>query len=595
MRKLKTCRLAALTIAALATFVPFARADVLEQFPSDTLVAVKVANLAATSKKVGQLANDFAIANFVPQMQDPLASLKQKLGIQKGLKEDGEFGFAFLSPKATGLSGDHSIVILVPVSNYGDFIGNFEGAKADGDITEVDFPGNPGRDAPRFVANWGAYAAMSPSKELLAKPADTLKLSALPTKEAARQDFVLYANFAKITPEVMPEFDKFVDKAMGEIDKENKEIDAKYKPLLKTTLKQFVWLAKSFLNDSDGATVGLNINEQGMNFTLLSAFKPDSYLGKFAADFKGTDKPLTVGLPAGKYLFFGGSEYTAGASAKVIDDLVDPILDELKKIEGMEGVGKLADTMRAAIKANTGFTIGMPAPTEPGKEAVLQQITVYHGGGKEMKQLSTEGVAVLKTFLADLKVPEGKKKPECTQTLNSKQIEGVTFDTLKFDFPASPDDPMAAQAEQMLAIFYGPEGIAYNTAPLGDKDFILTVGAPDATIGKFIKASQAKEDSLSKLEHVKVVTDQLPKTRVVEYYVALDEMVNTGIATAGQFGLPVQVQLPPELPPIGATMGTDGTSIRVDVHVPSSTVQAIIAAGMQAFMQMQRGGGGGNL
>jgi hypothetical protein len=51
------------------------------------------------------------------------------------------------------------------------------------------------------------------------------------------------------------------------------------------------------------------------------------------------------------------------------------------------------------------------------------------------------------------------------------------------------------------------------------------------------------------------------------------------------------MQLPKGLPPIGISVGSDSTAVRVDSHIPTSLVQSIVAAGMQAAMQMQGGGG----
>ena len=174
-------RFAALAVAAaVAALVPgVARADVLEQVPADALVAFKVANLGTANKKIGQLAMDFGIAGFVPQAANPLNALKGRLGIQQGLKEDGDFGVAVISTKVSGMPSDQSYVLLIPVTNFNDFIGNFEVGNTEGDITEVKIQGG-GRTGPKFATQWGNYAVLSPLKELLAKPANTLKLSALP-------------------------------------------------------------------------------------------------------------------------------------------------------------------------------------------------------------------------------------------------------------------------------------------------------------------------------------------------------------------------------------------------------------------------------
>ena len=68
--------------------------------------------------------------------------------------------------------------------------------------------------------------------------------------------------------------------------------------------------------------------------------------------------------------------------------------------------------------------------------------------------------------------------------------------------------------------------------------------------------------------------------------------LGAGVKMAQTFGLPVKVQVPADLPPLGITAGSDGSALRGDVYIPSQTVQSLIAAGIQAVQQFQKGGNG---
>lgn len=586
MRKIKSAALAVL----LASW-GIVQADVLEKLPADALVAGRVANLTATSNKIAMLAKDLGVDAFVAPLQNPLAAFKTQTKLEKGIKDDGDFGFVYMDPKGTDGRPEDSFIMVVPVTNYAEFLTNFTNPKTDGAITEVEPP--DGSDKPGFVADWGGYAAMSPNKALVAKPTSTMKVDPAAAKEAARQDFLVVANFAQLGPKLMPELDKGIAQANAEIEKAGPDkFDPKYKPLMRAAVAQGIAAAKTFLNNTDAATVGLNISDAGLNATLLSNFKPDSYLGQFASSIKGTDKPLTVGLPAMRYLAYGGSTMDPAVSTKLFNDLTGPITAELEKIEGLDDVKKLVATGTAAAKKMTGSIFAAPAPTKVGQEGLLQQITLYRGGGAEMKTFAADGAAFAKKFIADMQLPPDRPKPTVDFVQNAKSIEGVSFDRITFESKPAPDAPGAAQQEAIANLLYGPEGMTYDIGVIGD-DFILSNGASDENVAAFIKAFKAAEDSVSKMDQVKVVAAELPKTRFLEYYMALDEVVNAGVAAAAQFNLPVQVQLPPELPPLGMTFGTEGSSLRVDYHLPTTTVQSLIAAGMQAFMGMQ--GGGGNL
>ncbi|MDB5325491.1 MAG: hypothetical protein JWM57_1060 [Phycisphaerales bacterium] len=585
MRKMKSAALAVLLASC-----GFASADVLEKLPADALVAGKVANLTATSTKLAKLAKDLGIDAFVQPLQNPLAALKTEAHFEKGLNESGDFGIALMTPKDDSPGAwDAAVVMVVPVSNYAEFLTNFTEPKTEGGISQVSMANDP---KPLFVADWDGYAAISPNKDNVAKPAKMMTPTAATAKEAARQDFIIVTNFKELGPKLMPKLDKALADIATEAAAHPDRIDPKYKPLATAAVLQAFAAAKTFLNSTDATTIGLNITDAGMNTTVLSDFRADSYLGQMAMSAKGTDKPLTVGLPAMKYLVYGGSMMDPAASAKLFNDLAAPIIAELEKIEGLGDVKKLVAETTAVIGKSTGTTFGMPVLTKPGQEGILQQITVYHGSGKEMKTLATDGGAVAKQFIADYKMPEGQPKMTFEQLVNDKSIEGVSFDTIKFDAPVNPDAPQAAMQQQMKAVMYGPNGMTYSYAAIGE-DFVMVNGASDETIGAFLKSLKANEDNLSKLDQVKVVAAELPKTRVVEYYVALDELVNVGVGTAAQFGLPIQVQLPPDLPPLGVTFGAEQNTMRMDFHLPTTTVQSLIAAGMQTFMAMR--GGGGNL
>src|SRR5207249_3181030 len=77
--------------------------------------------------------------------------------------------------------------------------------------------------------------------------------------------------------------------------------------------------------------------------------------------------------------------------------------------------------------------------------------------------------------------------------------------------------------------------------------------------------------------------------RCMEMYISVDNLVATGAAYAKQFGMPVNLPLPPNLPPVGMTASTQANTARFDTYIPSQLVQSMIAAGMQMFMALQGG------
>jgi len=69
--------------------------------------------------------------------------------------------------------------------------------------------------------------------------------------------------------------------------------------------------------------------------------------------------------------------------------------------------------------------------------------------------------------------------------------------------------------------------------------------------------------------------------------------VTTVTNYAKAFGAPININLQPDLPPVGMSVSSDGPAFRVEGYVPTSLVQQLVSAGMQTYMQMHGGGGPG--
>jgi hypothetical protein len=144
----------------------------------------------------------------------------------------------------------------------------------------------------------------------------------------------------------------------------------------------------------------------------------------------------------------------------------------------------------------------------------------------------------------------------------------------------------------MMKMMYGPEGMNALTGTVGDK-LVIGFGASEATLISTIAAVKDSSDPLSKVPGVAAVSSQLPKSRAFTLYVPLDELVTTISTYAGAMGMPIQIQLPPDLPPIGITAGTEGSAVRIDSYTPTDLIKALVATGMQLYMQRMQGGAPG--
>ena len=112
-----TVGVAVLMLLALAAR-PLA-AQVLDQVPSDALAVLKVKNLQATSTKLAKYCNDLGVAALVPQLNDPLKALEDKLKISQGINAAGDMFVVFLNPAGDEAGPDKAMICSSMKSPHG--------------------------------------------------------------------------------------------------------------------------------------------------------------------------------------------------------------------------------------------------------------------------------------------------------------------------------------------------------------------------------------------------------------------------------------------------------------------------------------------
>ncbi len=597
---MKRYRIPAAALCVVMLLAWTARADVLEQVPGDALFVIKINNLKATSEKIGKLAQDLGLAAFKPPGEeispwtDPLGFVQKKTKMTNGVNSAGDLGFAYLDPELAGGDEDKSMVVLIPVTDYQAFLGNFTDAKTEGGISEVKIGDH---DDPGFLANWGSYAALSPSRDVVSKApaAGGLKVPAATAKDVASKDAILIANFKSLRTKLMPQLQEGREKAIEGIQDEiaSDPDTAKFAPLVKSVATQVFNALEAFVRDTDAATVGLSLGADGIGISVMSDFQPTSYLGQAFGAAENTAQNVLVGLPAGKYLLFGGSAGDPKVATKVLEDLLSPIVKDAVAIgPDFAAAQDYFDGLMQYASNSTGGAFGMLAPSGTlGADAIIQVLSVQRGDAQKMRDGYKQMMTAQQSLMKAVGMPEDQVR--MTFTPNARTVDGISFDSIQSDVNVGdPNDPGAKMATDMLKMMYGPDG---PTVYMGivDGQLMTAMGIKDEVISGAITATQGKASPLADNAGVKSVAANLPKQSVGTVYVQLDEIVNTGLSYAKQFGFPMPIQLPPDLPPIGAAVSTEGSALRFDVYVPTQLVQSLVAAGLQAYMGMRGGPGGG--
>jgi hypothetical protein len=376
-------------VLGLAGLAP---AQVIKQVPANAMVVLKVSNLDATSKKISDLITSMGLGQMSPELADPLGWAQKSMGATEGINKSGELAIVVLDPDAVGGDISKAVLALLPVSDYQAFLGNYQGNKTDGDVTEVHTPDSTESS---FVAHWGNYAAICQSKDYLSKKPDAfIEVDGAAAKELENKDMVLLANVKVLRTKAGPAIDQARQEGMAELDQFNAgaagavpNMDpAKLVPVLKLGLNQILDASLSFLTQTNFVTYSTNISADGISMTLMSEFLADSQIGKLVVQIKNTEAPLLTGLPDGKYLFMAGSVNDPALSGQFFDDVISPFA---KGITGLGAdyapVNTALDMIRKQITSTTGESMGFVAPTGAlGQSPLFQFVDIKRGDTKAM-------------------------------------------------------------------------------------------------------------------------------------------------------------------------------------------------------------------
>jgi hypothetical protein len=236
----------------------------------------------------------------------------------------------------------------------------------------------------------------------------------------------------------------------------------------------------------------------------------------------------------------------------------------------------------------------MITPTgQLGQEAIIQVVSVSTGDAPKLVAAQQQMFQAQQQLMQMFGGAKVQQQVKATYTPNAKTIDGVTLNQFTTQVTPGGDARQQQQQAQMMAMMYGPNGMNAYSGAVGADKVIGATGANDALLQQVIAAAKTGQDPLAGKQAVATVTAQLPKQRLAEGYVALDQIVNSVANYAKQLGMPINLQLPQELPPIGfgATADASG-AIRSETYVPAQLLQSVIAGVMQTYMQMQGGAGG---
>jgi hypothetical protein len=485
-------------------------------------------------------------------------------------------------------SMDKRAVLLVPVSNYSEFITGLGGTAGEG-VIEVTTPsGEPG-----FAKDIGkGYAALGPDKKLIetfsgASGPQAVKdrLGKAAEKLSDSADMLTFVNAEAIgpmLPSIMAEMkaEAEANMAMGMSDPE----------AAKKQLEYVQWIVETAVNDSTGLLGTMNFSGQGMAMELTANFKPDSMMAKaFAAGGKASS--LWTKLPAQPYLVAGAIDASSGPLKALLRTIV-----ERAPQQGPGSLEQNKTAMLAQIDKSDGVAGVMGFP-QGGIMAGIMTSTVSYTRSSDPAGLST----LYKKTMMDVNgtVQNGTKITASIKEGGVK-IGDTSVDSWDMQMaPAKDATGEEAEAAAMLPQAFqmmfgnttGPAGLLAQTSG----GMIQTFSKSNTDLmSKALDAANGKGEVFGSDKLIGQVSEKLPTGRIAEAFIGTKTVLDLVTPFVGMAGITLPPDaIPSNLPPIGMAIASDQGSARMTMFIPAPVIKTGVGLG-QAFQEQMGGMGGGD-
>ncbi len=581
-RRSKRGLLAATTCLALALAALNARAAepaVLAQVPDDAQVVFVVKDMKALAAQL----NNAATRMGIPVPPDLLAAAAQKLGLTKGLDQNGSLAvFLAAAPKEPAApAAEPPLVILIPTTDGTAMLERFKPKAIDGGMFEVTLP-NEDHEETGYAAIVGKHVALAQTKEVLAaylarKGALNKALSPDALRAFDRNDAVLYANVPLVADKASAVIDEARD-GLGML----MAMSAGAAPgdeglLMQEVLGGYFTGAKAVLSQAQEGLVTLRLNDAGATLGFIGHFKEDSTIGKLIAAQKGIKSPDLTGLPAGSLLLAGAGNWDPTSASAFARKVADEFLasPKLQKLDSYAQLKKAADIELQAFGMLSGTRIALYQPADLSK-GWIQAVAIADVSDPAKYQ------TLLAQAMQDSMMNAASMNPDLKTVVTVKDkaltVKGIDFTKYTTDFKVreatdeKPLRPETEQAAKMIHKMYGPEGMVMYVGPLGPKQMLMVMGGDEKRVAEAVTAAQTNSNALMQAPQMTAAANEALPNALMVAYLPVDQwlaLAKKGLGLeAGGREKPATAAAP--VAPAVVSVAANGSTMTTEIHVPMS-------------------------
>ncbi len=563
--------------ALVGVFAPISAAPaalpaIFDRVPADAVAVLTTRPLGEVDRDVSQLLGSVEL----PAIATP-SELLRRIGLGEAIDLTKPAAIALMPGD---LEADMPpAVLLLPVTNFGEMAAALGGV-ADGDLVRFEIEtgeilfARPGQ---------GGYAVIGPVREIVAAvDARGGNLAAHQASVGAVGDSIFSRSHAAILIK-KPLLEMLNQQALVGMNERIDEL-AEFAPAdqaddLVAQAQRMRDLLAAFSRDGRGLVLGMSAGATGVGMDFSMDFEPASEMGKlFTA--RGDSRGLLKALPRQPFILAYAGDYSTALGRRVMQAMGDWKLDVFMPGLGGGAMGELLGHVRGqsfAVFESQGGLMG-------GLLANSAAYIAVDNAAETMKSV--------RAFMKDAVQAGGPMKIAYQE--NATQIDGVNTDSWSATpVPPADADPFAgAMAQQIMMSLFGPGGAGGYYAP-GERGLYTTMGRNSLLLSACFAAEKG-QNSLADDRGLSMVAERLPEGRTMEMYLGLHSVLQQGLQLAAMFGMPVALDLPPALPPIGMGVTTDQSAARLGVFVPAPVIKTLGGLAQQAQGLMDQGAGDRN-
>ncbi len=536
----------------------------LDRVPGDAAVTVVIPNLQGFFDDMKTFGQAVMPADQMMEMNMGLAMAQAFLDMP-GINSGGSAAAVIYVSEDEAYAGP-PVVLLLPIGDFGQ-LRESVGALGSGPVYEANMGGNE-----LYLKDvGGGFAAVGPLAELVQEfkgKAGNLgghmsRIGASGEEVLEGNDITMIANLEILSPYIREAANQMKDQMGMMMMMAGPEAQQG-----QAAIDMLTGSMDAIAEDGQAGIVGLQMSPEGFSFDTGVQFQDGTASAKLLAE-KGDTASLLDRLPAADFMFAYALDTGNAGVRTVFESLAAAaaeageqptgisFMDMIKDATGIAGEMGSVPMMGAGLFSNM-VTVTMTGDANSAVGAMKETLTAMDGQ-------SAQGFKYITSFES-----------------GAAQIDGV--DVSRFAMTMQPDgsgDGAAfGPAQMIMPMLFGPQGGPNGFIAAVDGAVVQTLSQNTPLMEKAISAVR-NGGGLGTSDSVKMVAGRLPSNRIFEFYLSIDQVMNTVGPMAATFGaLPGFERLDAMAPVgIGASIGDGGLVNRI--HIPNEVIGWIVEFSQQ--------------